>query len=143
MSSSMLRTATRLGCLCFAAMPVMVSADPAGSIQPAVERLTHGARAFVEGPRYEVPAVGDQLTCEQLYAGIVNLSSQTYSYRSSYWDDPRNGVIMAAGFVVAPAFYALGYTALKGYGEDQRLRKVNMQLDALRQASARKQCWVR
>ena len=50
---------------------------------------------------------------------------------------------MAAGFVVAPAFYALSYTALTGYGEDQRVRNVNMQLDALRQASARKQCWVR
>lgn len=143
MSSRVLRTATRLGFVFLAVMPVVVSAAPGGSIQPAVERLAHGARAFAEGPRYEIPAVDDRLTCEQLYSGIVSLSSHSYSYRPSYWDDPRNAVIMAAGFVVAPAFYAFTYTALTGYGEDQRLRNVNMQLDALRQASARKQCWVR
>lgn len=143
MSSNSLRSMSRWSAWVLAALPIMVSAAPGGTIRPAVERLAHDAHSFITGPSYEVPAVDDRLTCEQLYAGIVSLTSQTYSYHGSYWDDPRNAAILAAGFVVTPAFYALGYTAMGGYAENQRVRDVNMQLDALRQASARKQCWVR
>ena len=143
MLSISLRSMLRWIAWVLAALPVMVAAAPGGTIQPAVERLAHDARSFVTGPSYEVPAIDDRLTCEQLYAGIVSLTSQTYSYHDSYWNDPRNAAILAAGFVVTPAFYALTYTAVGGYAENQRVRNVNMQLDALRQASARKQCWIR
>lgn len=118
----------------------------AAAIDPVAQAIEGGARnvqSFIAGPSSERPEVGDHLNCEQIYDRIVRLAPRTYNYRAGYWEDPRNAAIGALGFVVTPMFYAWGYTAFDHYGEQQQIAAANREIDALRYASARQDCWVK
>jgi hypothetical protein len=109
----------------------------------AMERGAHNARAFMTGPDYAIPATPADLTCEQIYERIVQLTPQTYNYRPAFWEDPRNGALVALSWVFTPSYYLLAYSGVAYHGEQQSIGGVNRQIDALRRASARKDCWVR
>ncbi len=94
----------------------------------------------------EVPAIPsdlDKLSCGQLYAQRIALMRYMDDYAPAYWDDPRNGSAVALGTLYTPVFYYLGYTAVAGYQRTRQSVVMDAQLSALRQASARQDCFVR
>ena len=104
-----------------------------------------GARVseFVSGPRYlEFPA-NPNATCADLYAQMRRIMPRTYNYKPDFYDDPRNEALGLLGFVYAPVFYGWALTSLDNYFDGRNIAKNNMRLDALRQAAADQDCWVR
>ncbi len=103
------------------------------------------ARDMVEGPRRpETPALIQlvDMSCDQLYYRRLALLPDTLDYAPAYYDDPRNKAAVVIGTIITQGYYYLGYSMFTGYRDQQRKVSVEAELDALRAASAYKQCFL-
>lgn len=102
------------------------------------------ARAVLLGPaRPATPVIDPALDCNALYARRVALTRQQLDYHTGYLDDPRNQTALAIGTVTPWGFAYLPFTAMQSYTRSARKGQLETELDALRQASARLQCFRR
>jgi opacity protein-like surface antigen len=103
------------------------------------------ARNMVEGPRRpDTPALVNllDLPCHELYHRRMALLPDTYDYAPAYWDDARNKAAVVIGTIITQGYYYLGYSMFTGYRDQLRKVSVEAELDALRAASAYKQCFL-
>ena len=102
------------------------------------------AQALLLGPqRPATPTIDPALDCNALYARRVALTRQQLDYHTGYLDDPRNQTALAVGTVSTWGFAYLPFTALQSYTRSAARGQIETELDALRQASARLQCFRR
>jgi hypothetical protein len=103
-----------------------------------------GATSIPYGPAVAEATIEDEeRSCADLYYERTVLMQRTNSFAPAYYDDPRNQALFYLGTVYTPMYYLLGYTAFESYYDTRRVEAVNRRLDALRQVSARKDCFVR
>ena len=92
------------------------------------------------------PVVADQPatepTCDELYQRVSALVPQTRTYRKGFFDNPVNAMITTAASVVPPVLALLAIPEIMRYGERQSILKAREQIAVLRQAMARRQCYV-
>ena len=102
------------------------------------------AAAVLLGPAVPVtPTIEPALDCNALYLRRMALTRQQLDYHTSYLDDPRNQTALAVGTVTTWGFAYLPFTAMQSYTRSARKGQIEAELDALRQASARLQCFRR
>ncbi len=116
--------------------------------QAATAAFVHDRKADVRhlllGPARPDPApVAPNQTCAELYARRVALMRTQYDYKPAYTDDPRNRAAIFIGTIFAPAFYYLAFTGIQSYTESTRAAQTDVDLEALRYASALQHCYVR
>ncbi len=137
------------------AAPAEPGFEPVGPVTPtvapptlagmrgAVRAVAGGITTIPDGPPIPEPQAGDwNRTCADLYYERVGLYARTASYTPAYYDDPRNQAIAFLGTVTTSAWYLLSATAVESYYERQRVAAVERRLDALRQVSAQRDCFV-
>lgn len=136
-------------------LPLLLGlAGPALAL-PDTAALEASARAFAAaraadaevvllGPALPVtPTLDPALDCNALYLRRMALTRQQLDYHTSYLDDPRNQTALAVGTVTTWGFAYLPFTAMQSYTRSARKAYLEAELDALRQASARLQCFRR
>jgi hypothetical protein len=64
------------------------------------------------------------------------------NYKPPFYDDPRNNVAVVLGTFFEPAYFYLAYTGITGYTEKLSKDEMTAELDALRYASAQRNCFV-
>lgn len=102
------------------------------------------ARHLLLGPaRPAPPAVLPGQDCATLYARRLALMRTQYDYKPAYTDDPRNRAAVFIGTIFTPAFYYLAFTGIQSYTEHAHDAQTQAEIDALRYASALRQCYVR
>ena len=101
------------------------------------------AHDLLVGPKRPSAMSPMDLDCRELYARRVGLIQERLDYRSTFWDDPRNGTSVFLGAIWTPAFYYLAYNALATYTEANAGPQRQAEIDALRVASARQRCFER
>lgn len=102
------------------------------------------AKLVLLGPsNAEAKPVSPELTCAELYARKLSLMHQQLDRHPEFLNDARNQTAFAVGTVTTWGFAFLPFSALQSYTEHARQRQVTTDLDALRYASARLQCYRR
>lgn len=102
----------------------------------------HDGRRLLEGPRQTAtPAVAPGQSCIALYERRLELLRNMNDYKPAYWDDPRNQAAVFIGTIWTPAFYFLGYSAISAQLDSLNDIDPQVELDALRFASAEQRCF--
>ncbi|MCC7412599.1 MAG: hypothetical protein IT495_13350 [Gammaproteobacteria bacterium] len=113
-------------------------------LKAAARTTAAGLTSIPNGPQVAVVTPDDLArSCEELYYERTVLMQRTNSFAPAYYDDPRNQAAAFLGTVFTPMYYLMGYTAFESYYDSRRVEAVNRRLDALRQVSAQKDCFVR
>jgi len=102
------------------------------------------ARTLINGPRQTAaPAIDPATGCVALYERRMQLQRTMANRNPVYWDDPRNQAAVFLGTVWTPAFYFLGYSAVTGHLDGLAANEPQVEIDALRRASAALRCFER
>lgn len=109
----------------------------------ARDRAADGRRLVLGPTAPQVTPPPATLTCTELYERRVALMQQQLDYRPAYTDDPRNQAAVFIGTIATPAFYFLPFSGIQDYVDADRKVRTERELDALRYASATRQCYVR
>ncbi len=83
-----------------------------------------------------------QRGCRELYRETNVLTARLNGLPGNYWADPRNQAAVAAGLVITPAFYYLGYSASRAYLSAGEKTGLYQRLGQLRGALADQRCFV-
>lgn len=101
-------------------------------------------RTLINGPQEVTPPPVDPTAgCVALYERRMSLQRTMTDRNPAYWDDPRNQAAVFLGTVWTPAFYFLGYSALNGHLDELSADDPQVEIDALRRASAALRCFER
>lgn len=113
-------------------------------LRGAMQATLRASSAIPDGPPVARVQPEDLAkSCEELYYERVVLMQRARPFAPAYYDDPRNQAAAFMGSVFTPFYYLWGYTAFESYYDARRIEAVDRRLDALRQISARKDCFVR
>ncbi len=101
------------------------------------------AFATITAPGVSAQELADaQKGCRELYRETNVLNTRLKGPSTSYWADPRNQAAVAAGLIVTPAFYYLGYSASRAYLDTEEKKGLYQRLGQLRSALADQRCFV-
>lgn len=101
-------------------------------------------RTPASAPEMVVTASPDEhKSCSELYSEFRSLYERTHSQHPSVWDNPLNTVAAAVGTVFPPAYLVWGYSAYESFVDHRSAASAQARMAALRDVSARKQCFVR
>lgn len=102
-----------------------------------------GTATVAAAPEMVVTGKSDEhKSCSELYNEFRALYEQTYSRQPSVWDSSVDTVAAAVGTVFPPAYLVWGLSTVEGFIGHRREASVQSRMAALRDVSARKQCFV-
>ena len=100
------------------------------------------ANALINGPQPATFRNYSQLSCAELYARRLKLYRKDVDTNPTFTDDPRNHAAVFIGLIYTPAFYYLPYSAIMNYRDHAHDVRRESKLDALRFASAERDCFI-
>jgi hypothetical protein len=129
------------------ASSVTADSPPMDARSPAAEfaaARVEDSRSLLFGPAIpEAGAPPTGLSCAELYERRLALMRTQLDSRPAYSDDPRNKAAFAIGTMWTPGFYFLPFSAVQDYLDSDRKTNAEHELDQLRHAAAKQQCYVR
>ncbi len=124
-------------------MPRILYSSLLCSFMALLPLTTAHAFATITAPGISAQQLADaQKGCRELYRETNVVNTQLNAPSTSYWNNPRNQAAVAAGLVITPAFYYLGYSATRSYLNSEGKKGLYQRLDQLRSALADQRCFV-
>ena len=81
-------------------------------------------------------------SCQQLYLEITALLELRYATEAGFWNDQKNQVASVTGNFFKPAWFYLGYAAVRHLHAQEGSFDARKRIAELRTASADKMCFV-
>lgn len=86
--------------------------------------------------------IDTEKSCQELYLEVEALLAVKDDAAAGFWNEQNNQVAGAAGLAFKPAWFYLGYAAIKRFQDKQGSNKATRRIAALRNALADKLCFV-
>ena len=102
--------------------------------------LSSEAGAGDSGPALEPNT--STISCQELYLEVEALLALKNESAAGFWNDEKNRMAGAAGAAFKPAWFYLGYAAIRHFQDLQGASNATRRITALRNAMADKLCFV-
>ena len=104
-----------------------------------------GGLSFQAGAEDSAPALDPieaTKSCQELYLEVEALLARKNQAAGGFWNDEKNQMAGAASATFKPAWFYLGYAAIRHFQDQQGASNATKRIAALRNALADKLCFV-